>query len=120
MRMTRIWMILLVGGLVLTGAALAQSPADEEQGAGEQGLPSGSEEAALAESPDDAGQGRAYQAPGFHVWVGRLPSREERHTALTQARLQAKSLTPSVSDAPYFQNERVKIYIEKLPKPGGR
>jgi len=112
-------MILLVGGLVLPGAALAQSPADEEQGASEQGLPSSAGEAALTESPDDAGQGRTYQAPGVHFWIGRLPSKAELHAALTQARSQAKSLTPSVSDAPAFQNGRVKVYIGKFPKLGG-
>jgi hypothetical protein len=116
MRIARIWMILLMGGLLLTGAALAQSPADEEQGASEQGLPSSSGEAALAQSPDDEGQARNYLAPGVHVWMGRVPSMAE----IQQARAQAKSPTPSVSDAPYFQNERIKIYMGKLPKPGGR
>jgi hypothetical protein len=116
MRMTRIWMILLVGGLVLPGAALAQSSDGEEQGASEKVIPSSSGEAALAESPDDGGQGRDYLAPGVHVWMGRVPSMAE----IRQVRAQAKSLAPSVSDAPTFQNERVKIYMGKLPKPGGR
>ena len=116
MRMTRIWMILLVGGLVLPGAALAQSPDDEEQGASEKSMPSDSGEAALAQSPDDEGQGRDYLAPGVHVWMGRLPSRAE----LQQVRAQAKSPTPTASDAPTFQNDRVKIYMGKIPTLGGR
>lgn len=113
-----IWMIPVIGGLLLTGAALAQSPDDEEeQGASEKLIPSSSGEAALAQSPDDEEQGRAYQAPGIHFWIGRLPSREELQSALTTARSQAKSLTPSVSDEPDFQNERVQVYIGRLPKP---
>ena len=117
MRMARMWMIFIIGGLLLTGAALAQSPDDEEQGASKELIPSSSGEAALAQSLDDEGQGLAYQAPGVHVWRGRLPSREELQSAITQARSQAKSLTPSVSDAPDFQNGRVKVYRGKLPKP---
>ena len=120
MRMTRIWMILLAGGLVLPVAALAQSPDDEEQGASETSMPSSSEKAALAQSPDDEGQARNYLAPGVHVWIGRVPSMAELQAARTEAGAQAKSRTSSVSDAPYFQNERVKIYMGKLPQLGGR
>jgi hypothetical protein len=39
---------------------------------------------------------------------------------IRQARAQAKSSTPSVPVAPYFQNERVKIYMGKIPTLGGR
>ncbi len=117
MRIARIWMILMIGGFLLTGAALAQSPDDEEQGASKELIPSSRGEAALVQSLDDEGQGRAYQAPGVRVWRGRLPSREELQSAVIQARSQAKRLTPSVSDAPDFQNERVKVWIGRLPKP---
>lgn len=121
MRMARIWITLMIGGFLLTGAALAQSPDDEEQETSKKLIPSSSGkaalEAALAQSPDDEGQGRDYQAPGVHVWKGRLPSKAELQAAVTQARSQAKSLTPSVSDAPDFQNGRVKVWIGRLPKP---
>jgi hypothetical protein len=118
MRRVGIWLIPVIGGILLTGAALAQSPDDEEQGATSEGLrPSSSGGAGLAYSPDDEGQGHNYQAPGVHVWVGRHPSKAELQSAITQARSRAKSLTPSVSDAPDFQNERVKVWIGRLPKP---
>ena len=121
MRRAGIWMILIIGGLLLTGAALAQSPDDEEQETSKKLIPSSSGkaalEAALAQSLDDEGQGRAYQAPGVHVWKGRLPSKAELQSALTQARSQAKSRTPSVSDKPDFQNERIQVYQGRLPTP---
>jgi hypothetical protein len=120
MRIAGTWMIPIIGGLLLTAAALAQSSDDdeEEQGATSRELgPSSSGEAALAQSLDDEGQGRDYQAPGVHVWVGRHPSKAELQSAITQGRSQAKSLTPSVSDAPDFQNEQVKVWIGRLPKP---
>ncbi len=114
-----IWIIPIIGGLLLTGTALAQSLDDEEeQGATSRELgPSSSGEAALAQSLDDEGLGQGYQAPGVHVWVGRLPSKAELQSAITQARSRARSLTPSVSDAPDFQNEHVKVWIGRLPKP---
>jgi len=113
-----IWNFLIIGGLLLTGNVLAQSiDDDEEQGATSRELGSSSSgEAALAQSIEDEGQGRDYQAPGVHVWVGRLPSKAELQSAITQARSQAKSLTPSASDAPDFQNEHVKVWIGRLPK----
>lgn len=120
MRMARIWMFLLVGGLVLTGAALAQSPDDEKDGMSEASTPSSSEEAARAESPDDEGQGRDYLAPGVRVWMGRVPSITELQAAGAEARAQAKSRTPTGSDAPTFQNDRIKIYMGKIPTLGGR
>ena len=105
----------------MTGAALAQSPDDEEQDTSKKLIPSNSGkaalEAALAQSPDDEGQGRDYQALGVHVWRGRIPSREELRSAITQGRSQAKSLSPSVSDAPDFQNGRVKVWTGRLPTP---
>ena len=118
MRRAGIWMILIIGGLLLTGAALAQAPDDEEPGATSEELsPSSSGGAAPADSADDTEmQGRGYQAPGVHVWMGRLPSRAE----LQQVRAQAKSPTPTASDAPTFQNDRVKIYMGKIPTLGGR
>ena len=122
MRRVGIWMIPVIGGLLLTGVAVAQSPDDEEQGPTSEELrPSSSGkaalEAALAQSPDDEGQGRDYQSPGVHVWKGRLPSKVELQSAVTQARSQVKSLSPSVSDAPDFQNGHVSLYIGRLPKP---
>ena len=118
MRRLGLWIIPLIGGLLLTGAALAQSPDDEEQGVtSEELIHSSSEGAALAQSPDDGGPGRDYQAPGVHVWMGRLPSKGELRSAITQARSHAKSLAPSVSDAPNFQNGRVKVWTGRLPKP---
>ena len=118
MRRAGIWMILIIGGLSLTGVALAQAPDDEEPGATSQELsPSSSGGAALADSADDMEmQGRDYQAPGVHVWMGRLPSKEELQTAVTEARSQAR-LTPSVSDAPDFQNEHIQVYLGRLPNP---
>ena len=92
MRRVGIWIIPVIGGLLLTGAALAQSPDDEEQG-------------------------RDYQAPGVHVWKGQLPSKMELHSAVAQARAQGKRLAPSGPDTPDFQNGRVSLYIGRLPKP---
>jgi hypothetical protein len=114
-----IWIIPIIGGLLLTGTALAQSlDDDEEQEATSRELGHSSPaEAALAQSIDDDGQGRDHQAPGVHVWVGRLPSKAELQSAITQALSQAKSLTPSVSDAPDFQNDHAKVWIGRLPKP---
>lgn len=120
MRMARIWMPLLLGGLFLTEAVLAQSPGDEEQGATEELTPSNSKGAVLTQSPEDEGQGPAYQAPGVHVWMGRYPSKVELQSALTQARSQAKSLSPAVSNQPDFQNGSAKFYIRKFPNTSGR
>ena len=119
MRRAGIWMILIIGGLLLTGVALAQAPDDEEPGATSQELsPSSSGGAALADSADDMEmQGRDYQAPGMHVWMGRLPSKEELQAAVTEARAQGTRRTPSVSDAPDFQNERIQVYMGRLPSP---
>lgn len=117
MRRAIIGIMLFIGGLLLAGATLAQPPDDEEQGASEELNPSSSKEAALAQILDDEGQGLAYQAPGVQVWRGRLPSKAELQAALTQARAQGKRLAPSVSDAPDFQNERLKVYRGRLPKP---
>ena len=114
-----IWMIPIIGGLLLTGAALAQAPDDEEPGATSQEVsPSRSGGAVLADSADDLEmQGRDYQAPGMHVWMGRLPSKEELQAAVTEARAQAQRLTPLMSDAPDFQNERIQVYLGRLPSP---
>lgn len=117
MRIAGIWTTLIVGGILLTGVALAQSPDDEEQGSREQLTPSTSGEAALAQSADDEGQGLGYQAPSVQVWMGRFPSKAELQAALTQARAQGKRLAPSASDTPDFQNGRVKIYRGRLPTP---
>lgn len=111
--------ILLLGGLCLTGAAWAQSSDDEdEQETSQKVSPSSTGEAALAEAPDEVEeQGREYHAPGVHVWVGRRPSTTELRSAITQARAQAKSRTPSASNAPEFQNEHVQIWKGRLPPP---
>src|ERR1041385_4825914 len=113
------WIIpIIIGVLLLTGASLAQSPGDEQHDATSEELnPSSSEWAALTQAPDDEGQGRDQQAPGVHVWKGRLPSKGELQTAVTGARSKAKSLTSAGPDAPDFQNDRVKIWIGRLPKP---
>jgi hypothetical protein len=119
MRRAGIWMIPIIGGLWLTGAALAQVPDDEEPGATSEELsPSRSGGAALADSADDTEmQGRDYQAPGVHVWIGRLPSKEEFQSAVTEARSQAQRRRPLMSDAPDFQNERIQVYLGRLPNP---
>jgi hypothetical protein len=117
MRTAGIWIIPIIGWFLLTGAALAPSPDDEEQEAANEELsPSRSEGVALAHSLDDEAPGQNYHAPGTHVWVGRHPSKAELQSAIIQLRSQAKSLTPSVSDAPDFQGEFVTLYMGRLPK----
>src|SRR4051812_43468041 len=117
MRLIGTWMILILGGLCLTITTVVQASDDEEQGTMDSLVPSSTGEAALAQALDDEGQGRDHRAPGVHVWVGRHPSNVELHSAITQARSQAKSLTPAVSDAPDFQNERVKSGWEDYQNP---
>jgi hypothetical protein len=112
------WIIPLLGVLQLTGAALAQSQDDEEQGAmNEELIHANSDTAALAQSADDGEQGPDHQAPGVHVWNDRLPSKVELQSVIIQAQSHAKNLAPSVSDAPDFQNGNAKLWIGRLPKP---
>lgn len=118
MRMAGLWMTLILGGMLMTGAALAQSQDsddvdDEEQGTSEKKTSSSSMGAALAQSSVDIDeeQSRTNPTSGIHVWTGRLPSRGELQS-------RAKSRTPSVRDEPDFQNGRIKVWIGKLPKLG--
>jgi hypothetical protein len=107
----------IIGEFLLVGAALAQSQDEDEQGILSEESPSISEGAALSNSLDDETQGRDHHAPGVHIWKGRLPSKAELHSAVTQARSKAKSPTSSKPDIPDFQNGRVKIWMGRLPTP---
>ncbi len=115
MRTAGIWMALILGGGVLTGAALAQVPDDEGLGV----TPASAEDAAVAQS-DEVKSGTNYQAPGVHVWMGRVPSVAEFQTARTTAPSEAKRRKPSVSDAPDFQNGHIQVYLGRVGTPGGR
>jgi hypothetical protein len=71
---------------------------------------------ALAQSvgPNEE-QGQALQAPGVHAWLGRLPSKTELQTLFSEARSGSPSPRPSGAEQPDFQNERVKVYVGRLP-----
>jgi hypothetical protein len=118
MRTAGIWILPIIGLFLLSGAALAHSPDDEEQGdASEELSPSRSGGAVLAHSSDEDAHSQNYHAPGVHVWVGRHPSKAELQSAITQIRSHAQSLASSVSDIPDFQGEFVTLYMGRLPKP---
>ena len=69
------------------------------------------------QGPDQANAvraGRVIEAPGVQVWMGREPSMNELRGAL-----QGVSSRPTRprSDEPDFQNERVQLYVGRLPRP---
>jgi hypothetical protein len=66
------------------------------------------------EEPSPAMSDQAYQAPGAHVGVGRMPSPADLQAALSLARSRMQSV-PSDNAGPVFENERVTVYIGRLP-----
>jgi hypothetical protein len=71
---------------------------------------------ALAQSLE-VEQDQAHQAPGVEAWLGRIPSPEELQAVLSEASARAQAQTGSAAEVeePDFQNERVKVYMGRIP-----
>jgi|ERR687892_351822 hypothetical protein len=94
---TNIWITLTIGVFLLSGVAFAQSPDDEQK-----------------QTRQDQEQDQPYQAPGVHIWIGRMPSKDELKAAILELRSQTQTST-SRSDEPDFQNDKVKVWIGRIP-----